>query len=82
MRPYRIVPDMDFIVRRLDAGDRLVGPVTVPQPGSSRQPRPWGFTSGARADKRSVDGLAARGVVAVEEKDGRRRAWLVAEYQS
>ena len=78
MRPYRLIPDMDFIVRRLDAGDRLVGPVTVPQPGSSRQPRPWGFTSGARADKRSVDGLAARGVVAVEEKDGRRRAWLIA----
>ena len=82
MRPYRIVPDMDFIVRRLEAGDRLVGPVTISQPGSSRRPRPWGFTSGARADKRSVDGLAARGVVAVEEKDGCRNAWLVAAGQS
>ena len=79
MRPYQLVPDMDFIVRRLDAGDRLVGPVTVPQPGSSRQPRPWGFTSGARADKRSVEGLAARGIVAVEERDGNRRAWLIAD---
>ncbi len=79
MRAYRLVPDMDFIVRRLQAGDRLVGPVTVPKPGSSREPRPWGFASGARADKRSVDGLAARGVVGVEDKDGRRRAWLIAE---
>jgi len=79
MRPYRLVPDMDFIVRRLHAGDRLVGPVTVPQSGSSRQPRPWGFISGARADKRAVDGLAARGVVGVEEEDGQRRAWLIAE---
>ena len=79
MRAYRLIPDMDFIVRRLQAGDRLVGPVTVPRAGSSRQPRPWGFASGARADQRSVDGLAARGVVAVEEKDGRRRAWLIAQ---
>ena len=79
MRPYRLVPDMDFIVRRLHAGDRLVGPVTVPRQGSSRQSRPWGFTSGARADKRAVDGLAARGVVGVEEENGQRRAWLIAE---
>ncbi len=79
MKPYRGTPNMDFVVRRLLAGDRLVGPVTVPRPGSSGEPRPWGFTSGARAYERSVNGLVDRGVIAIEETNGRRRAWLIAE---
>lgn len=74
----RLRDDMQEILDRLARGVRLIGPVRVPNGshwGGSRQ-MPWGFADGRRARKISVDALAARGLIRIEEHNGRRRAEL------
>lgn len=69
--------DMRAIVDHLARGVSLVGPVRVPGhwKGHARS-MPWGFADGRRVSKISVDALAARGLIRIEERNGRRRAEL------
>lgn len=74
MRPLRLRDDMQAIVDHMKRGGLLIGPVTVRQHRYSRsclQMRPWGFADGRPASKRSVDALAARGLIRIaEDEDG------------
>lgn len=73
----RLPDDMQAIVDTLARGGRLIGPVRVPGhwKGHARS-MPWGFADGRRASKISVDALAARGLIRIEERNGRRQAEL------
>jgi hypothetical protein len=77
MNPHRLRDGMQAIVDHLARGIDLVGPVRVSGhwKGHARE-RPWGFADGRRASKISIEALAARGLIRIEEKNGRRRAEL------
>lgn len=66
---------MRDIVNHLARGVDLIGPVTVTR-ATGTSPRDWGFADGRRASKISVDALAARGLIRIVERNGRRRAEL------
>ena len=69
--------DMRQIIEHLQQGARLTGPVTVSR-ATGRGDRPWGFSDGRRANKISVDALAARGFIVVRD-DGHAREAILAK---
>lgn len=69
--------EQETIVVRLAHGDKLIGPVAVHNANGTHGHRSWGFSSGVRTDRRSVEALARRGVIAIEHgADGSRSARL------
>lgn len=74
MRPLRLRDDMQAIVNQMNRGILLIGPVTVRRNRYFRsylQRCPWGFVDGQSVSKRSVDALAARGLIRIaEDEDG------------
>jgi hypothetical protein len=70
--------DMCQIIEHLRKGARLIGPVTVSR-ATGHGDRPWGFSDGRRANKISVDALAARGLILIREDGGAREARLAQE---
>lgn len=75
MKP-RLRDEMQQIVDHLEQGARLIGPVTVSR-ATGRSPRDWGFADGRRANKISVEALAARGLIRIETRGSKRKAVLV-----
>ena len=73
-----LTDEMRQIIEHLREGARLVGPVTVSR-GAGRGARAWGFSDGRRANKISVDALAARGLIHIREDGDSREAVLVEE---
>jgi hypothetical protein len=76
--------DQQQILQHLAMGDRLIGPVTVTEARSAggiyHRHRPWGFSSGIRTKRSSVEALGRRGLIAIEHQaDGTRAARLVRE---
>lgn len=69
---------MRQIIEHLQQGARLIGPVTVSR-ATGYGDRPWGFSDGRRANKISVDALAARGLILIREDGGAREAILAQE---
>jgi hypothetical protein len=67
--------DMRQIIEHLRHGARLIGPVTVSR-ASGHGDRPWGFSDGRRANKISVDALAARGLILIRDDGNAREAVL------
>lgn len=72
----RLRDEMQQIVDHLAEGASLIGPVTVSR-ATGRSPRDWGFADGRRANKISVNALAARGLIRIEERGASRKAVLV-----
>ena len=73
-----ILPDeMRQIIEHLRDGGHLIGPVTVSR-ATGRSTRAWGFSDGRRANKHSVDALAARGLIHIREDEDSREAVLAA----
>ena len=72
---------MRHILEHLRHGTRLIGPVTVSR-RTGRGERPWGFSDGRRANKISVDALAARGLIVIREDGNAREAILAEEADS
>jgi hypothetical protein len=70
--------DMRQIVEHLRHGVRLIGPVTVFR-STGHGDRPWGFSDGRRANKISVDALAARGLIIIRDDGDEREAILAKE---
>ena len=70
--------DMRQIIEHLRHGAHLIGPVTVPR-ATGRGDRPWGFSDGRRANKISVDALAARGLIIIRDDGNAREAILAKE---
>ena len=73
--------DMRQIIEHLRHGARLIGPVTVSR-RTGRGERPWGFSDGRRANKISVDALAARGLIVIRDDGNAREAILAEEADS
>jgi hypothetical protein len=69
--------EMRQIIDHLRDGARLIGPVTVSR-ATGHSDRAWGFSDGRRANKISVDALAARGLILVSD-DGDSREAVLAE---
>ena len=67
--------EMRQIIEHLREGARLIGPVTVSRAGG-RGTRAWGFSDGRRANKISVDALAARGLIHIRDDGDSREAFL------
>ena len=67
--------EMRHILEHLQRGARLIGPVTVSR-RTGRGERPWGFSDGRRANKISVDALAARGLILIRDDGNAREAIL------
>ncbi len=70
--------EMRQIIEHLQQGARLIGPVTVSR-ATGHADRAWGFSDGRRANKISVDALAARGLILIREDGGAREAILAQE---
>jgi len=70
--------DMRQIIEHLRHGAHLIGPVTVPR-ATGHGDRPWGFSDGRRANKISVDALAARGLIVIRDDGNAREAILAKE---
>jgi hypothetical protein len=73
----RLRDAMDEIIQHLKTGTRLIGPVRVSN-ATGHCTRTWGFTDGRRANKVSVDALAARGIILIHD-DGVAREAVLAE---
>jgi len=72
---------MRHILEHLRHGARLIGPVTVSR-RTGRGERPWGFSDGRRANKISVDALAAGGLIVIRDDGNGREAILAEEADS
>jgi hypothetical protein len=70
--------DMRQIIEHLRNGARLIGPVTVFR-ATGHGDRPWGFSDGRRANKISVDALAARGLIVISDDGSAHEAILAGE---
>ena len=70
-----LTDDMHQIIEHLRNGARLIGPVTVSRK-TGHGDRPWGFSDGRRANKMSVDALAARGLIVISDNGHAREAIL------
>jgi len=68
--------EMRQIIEHLRQGARLTGPVTL---ATGRGTRAWGFSDGRRANKISVDALAARGLIHIRDDGDSREAILADE---
>src|ERR1700722_3971380 len=73
-----LTDDMHQIIEHLRNGARLIGPVTVSRK-TGHGDRPWGFSDGRRANKMSVDALAARGLIVISDNGHGREAILTKE---
>ena len=72
----RVLSDeMRHIIEHLQRGAHLMGPVTCLE-GPAVATRPWGFSDGRRANKISVDALAARGLILIRDDGNAREAIL------
>ena len=67
--------EMRHIIEHLQRGAHLIGPVTVSR-RTGHAERPWGFSDGRRANKISVDALAARGLILIRDDGNAREAIL------
>ena len=71
--------EMRQIIEHLRDGARLIGPVTVSRATGGRSARAWGFSDGRRANRISVDALAARGLIHIRDDGDSREAILADE---
>ena len=72
--------EMRYIIEHLRHGVRLIGPVIVSR-GTGYATRPWGFSDGRRANKISVDALAARGLIIIRDDGHACEAVLAMEVE-